>query len=355
MLASQKVSRKTVAANGLFYTGTRPESEVNLTLFVYDQDSYGKKQLTDLSRLCDILETPGIKWLNVDGIHDVDVVESIGLQFGVHFLVIEDILDVDQRPKVEDHGKYLYIVLKMVYYDAKADKNISEQVSIILFKDLVITFQEQVGFDVFDSIRNRIINNKGRIRKEESDFLAHAMLDAIVDNYISVMEDIGEDIAILEREVLTNPSKTVLEDIYNIKMDIIFFRKAIWPVREMIIQLQKSDTELIRDPIMPYFRDIYDHTLQALDSVKVYNDTIAGILDIYTSSISNKTNIVMRRLTFITTIFMPLSVLAGIGGMSEWTMMTGGEKNWIIAYPGFLAGLIVIGFITYMLLRKQGV
>lgn len=350
--AMVKINRKDKETPPACKNKNSQEQEVKMTLIEYSDEFYSKKQVTDLGSICSIIGKPGIKWLNVDGINDVDVVESIGLQFGVHFLVLEDIMDTDQRPKVEDDGKYLYTVLKMVYFDPKNRKIISEQLSIILFSDIVITFQEEEGYDVFDPIRNRIMNNKGRIRKGGADFLAYSLIDAIVDNYVSVIDEIGGEISTLEREVLTNPNPEVLEKIYNLKMDIVFYRNAIWPAREVVIQLQKTESDLLRDNILPYYRDVNDHVLQALDTVKVYNDTVTGILDIYNSSVNNQTTEVMRRLTFITTIFMPLSVLAGIGGMSEWTMMTGGEKNWPYAYAGFVLMLTIIGFITYQVLKK---
>lgn len=350
-----KTTRKSIlASEPLSYTGhTNETEEVGVSLFYYEADSYGKRQITDFSHLSEIHDIPGIKWINVDGIHDVDIVESIGMQFGIHFLVLEDILDVNQRPKMEDHDLYLYTVLKMVYLDKKSSKIVAEHVSLLIFSDMVITFQERMGYDVFDPIRNRIMNNRGKIRREGADYLAYSLLDAIIDNYISVMGEISEEIASLEKEVLSNPTTEILEDIYTLKMDIVFYRKAIWPLREMMIQFQKVDSDLISEAIAPYFRDIYDHTLQALDSVKVYNDTLSGILDIYTSSISNRTNVVMRRLTIITTIFMPLTLLASIGGMSEWTVMTGGEKNIWIAYPMFFVLLLAIGFGTYWLLKRM--
>lgn len=351
---SKSVRKSLLSSERLSYTGKQSEKEVLITLIYYDHESYGKRQVSDLSRLCDIIDMPGVKWLNVDGIHDVDIVESIGLQFGVHFLVLEDILDVNQRPKVEDHDKYMYIVVKMVYLDKTTSKIVSEHVSILLFKNLVITFQEHLGYDVFDPIRNRIINNRGRIRRESADYLGYSLIDSIIDNYIVVMNEIGEEITLLEKEILTNASPDVLEDIYTLKMDIIFYRKAIWPVREMLIQLQKTDSDLISEAINPYFRDIYDHTLQALDSVKVYNDTIGGILDIYSSSINNRTNLVMRRLTLITAVFTPLNLLAGIGGMSEFTMMTGGPKHWYYAYPAFFMLLGIVALITFIFLKRRG-
>lgn len=352
MLISSRTLRKPGSSpDSLYFNGVKPDKDVVLTLIHYDKSSYGKQTITDLSNINAIASTPGVKWLNVDGIHDVDVVETIGFQFGIDFLVLEDILDVNQRPKVDDHHDYIYIVLKMVYLDKKLDKIVSEQVSIIFMKNIVITFQEQLGYDVFDQIRNRIMNNRGKIRKEGADFLVYSLIDSIIDNYISVTDDIGDEIAEVEKQVLTTPTEETLEDIYNLKLDIIFYRNAIWPVREVIIQFQKIENSLFKTALVPYYRDVFDHTLQAIDTIKVYNDTISEILGIYSSSITNKTNKVMQRLTFITTIFMPLSVIAGIGGMSEWSMMTG-PQNWRVSYPMFILMLVVIGLITYLILRR---
>jgi magnesium transporter len=351
-VSSRTLKKLGMSSDSLFYTGVRPDKDVMLTLFNYDKASYGKKLITDLSNINSLNDTPGVKWLNVDGIHDVDIVETIGFQFGIDFLVLEDILDVNQRPKVEDHHKYVYIVLKMVYNDTKLDKIVSEQVSIIFMKNLIITFQEQLGYDVFDPIRNRIVNNRGKIRKEGADFLVYSLIDSIIDNYISVTDDISEEIADIEKQVLTAPTKETLEDIYSLKLDIIFYRNAIWPVREVIIQLQKIENGLFKPALAPYYRDVYDHTLQAIDTIKIYNDTISEILGIYSSSIANKTNEIIQRLTFITTIFMPLSVIAGIGGMSEWSMMTG-PQNWKISYPLFVMILAAIAIVTYIILKRM--
>ena len=348
-ISTQKIKKQGIQEN-LLYTGHAQSVDVNITLITYNEQCYQRTKNVDLAKMASISEMPGVKWLNIDGVHDVDVIESIGMQFGIHFLVLEDIMDVNQRPKIENYDNYIYLTLKMMYIDKTEEKIISEQISMVLFKDILITFQERSG-DIFDTIRNKIMTNKGKIRKLGSDYLAYSLIDAIVDHYSIIMEDIGEEISGIEKEILKNPSSEILEDIYNLKMDIIFMRKTMLPIRELITNMRKEESELINDYLEPYARDLYDHIVQVLDNLKSASDTITGILDIYSSSISNQTNKVMQRLTLITTIFMPLSVLAGIGGMSEWSMMTG-PGNWRISYPLFFLGLIVIGFITWLILRK---
>ena len=349
-LSTQKLRRQTYQNEKLHYTGPKNTEPVEIFLISYDENSYLKKRIADLAHLNDEVRLSGNKWINVDGVHDVEIIESIGIQFGVHFMVLEDIVEVDQRPKMEDYDNQIYVTVKMLYLDAEEEKIVSEQISFLLFEDTLITFQERVG-DFFNPIRNKIFNNKGRIRKMGVDYLMYVLMDAIVDNYFHILEEMGEEIAGMEKNALLDPSSEVLQEIYDFKTDIIFLRQSILPIREVINKLLKEESSLFQDSLEPYLRDLLDHSNQVIDSIKTYSDTITGILEIYSSSSSNMLNKEMRRLSMITAVFMPLSFLAGVGGMSEWSMMTGSE-NWVISYPVFLGISLVVAVLTYIFLKK---
>jgi magnesium transporter len=285
-----------------------------------------------------------VTWINVSGIHETAVLEKLGASFNLHPLVMEDVMNATQRPKVEDYEKYLYIVLKMVYEDAKRNDIIEEQVSIILGKTYVISFQEN-GKDVFDQIRQRIRNNRGVIRKSGADFLTYALIDAVVDGYFEVIERFEDMIEFLEDKVVTEPSPENLRVIHDTKMETIMLRKSIWPLREMVGFLERGESSLIQKTTLVYLRDVYDHTIRLIDSVETIRDMLSGMLDIYLTNVSNRMNEIMKVLTIITTIFIPLTFIAGIYGMN-FHYMPEISKRW--GYPAVLGLMIVI--VLFMLL-----
>ncbi len=293
-----------------------------------------------------------IRWINVDGIQDPDVVGRIGECYGIHPLVLEDIMTSGQRPKVEDHGEYLVVILKMIYPGVKRRDIVDEQLSLIIGKNYIISFQESPGGDPFNTIRERIRANMGRIRTEGTDFLAYALMDVIIDNYFVILEKIGEEIETIEEETMQKPVPGTLKKTYDLKRTLIFFRKYVWPTREVVSSLNRSESGLIGSATKYYFRDAYDHVIQLMDSIETYRDLSATIVEIYLSSVSNRTNEAMKRLTIVATICMPMGVIAGIGGMSEWSMMTG-TGNWMISYPLFILGLGILGVCTYMFFRLK--
>jgi magnesium transporter len=285
-----------------------------------------------------------VTWINVSGIHETAVLEKLGASFNLHPLVMEDVMNATQRPKVEDYEKYLYIVVKMVYEDAKRNDIIEEQVSIILGKTYVISFQEN-GKDVFDQIRQRIRNNRGVIRKSGADFLTYALIDAVVDGYFEVIERFEDMIEFLEDKVVTEPSPENLRVIHDTKMETIMLRKSIWPLREMVGFLERGESSLIQKTTLVYLRDVYDHTIRLIDSVETIRDMLSGMLDIYLTNVSNRMNEIMKVLTIITTIFIPLTFIAGIYGMN-FHYMPELSKWW--GYPAVLGVMIVI--VLFMLL-----
>jgi magnesium transporter len=347
----KKRSRKTGLPPGtLVHIGERKAETLKITIMDYDEAHFQERETKTVEECFAFKNTPGITWINIDGLHQIDVLEKLGECYGFHPLVLEDILNTDQRPKMEDYGDYLYIVLRMLSYKDQGTEIETEQVSLILGENFVFSFQEKEG-DSFDPIRQRIRNNKGRIRKMGADYLAYALIDLIVDNYFIIMEKLGETIEFLEEELVTRPVPETLRTIHQLKRELIFLRKAVWPLREVIGSLQRGELTLIQETSRVYLRDVYDHTIQVIDTIETFRDMISGMLDIYLSSVSNRLNSVMKVLTIIATIFMPLTFLAGIYGMNFKNFP---ELEWRWSYPFFwlVAALITISMLLYFKKKK---
>jgi magnesium transporter len=334
----------------LIHIGERKAEKVRITLIDHDEDHLEEREVTRVEEVFPFKERPTVTWINIDGIHDVELIEAIGQHFDVHPLLLEDILNTEHRPKMDDYESYLFIVLKMLYYNDKEHEIDAEQVSLILGPTFVISFQEREG-DVFNFVRDRIRNKKGRIRKAGPDYLAYALIDAIVDNYFVILEKIGEVIEDTEEELVTNPTPETLRTIHSLKRSMIFLRKSVWPLRELINGLERLESPLIQEPTDIYLRDLYDHTIQVIDTVENFRDMIAGMLDIYLSSLSNKMNEIMKVLTIIATIFIPLTFIAGIYGMNFQYMP---ELGWRWGYPAvwLVMGAILITMLVYFRRRR---
>ncbi|MBK5100351.1 MAG: magnesium/cobalt transporter CorA [Desulfobacteraceae bacterium] len=327
---SKKRSEKTGLPPGtLVHIGEKKAEKVNISLIDYDETQFQHQESVTVEEAVPFKEKPTVTWLTVTGLHEVKIVEEIGKAFNIHPLLLEDIVHTGQRPKLEDFGDYLFFVLKMLTYDEDTSEVLAEQVSLILGPHFVISFQENEG-DVFNPVRERIRNSKGRIRKLGSDYLAYALIDAIVDNYFVILEHFGEKIEVLQEEVLSQPGPDTLQLIQATKRDMIFLRKSVWPLREAISVLYRGESSLITDGVIPYLRDVYDHTIQVIDSIETSRDMISGTLDVYLSSVSNKMNEVMKVLTIIATIFIPITFIAGVFGMNFKYMP---ELEWRWAYP----------------------
>lgn len=296
---------------------------------------------------CFPLEEKQITWIDVDGVHQPEIVEEIGTLLDIHPLVLEDILNTAQRPKMEDFGKYIFVVLKML--SLEENEIASEQISFILGQNFVISFQEREG-DIFDPIRERIRHAKGKVRKMGSDYLVYALADAVVDDYFAVLEKIGEQIEDMEDEVVTNPTSETMQTIHNLKRNIILLRKSTWPLREVISELERGETVLIDEKTGIYFRDVYDHTIQVIDIIETLRDVVSGMLDIYLTSISNRMNEIMKVLTIIATIFIPLTFIAGIYGMNFVYMP---ELGWHWGYFAVLLSMIFVGACMVVYFRKK--
>lgn len=336
----------------LLYEGKTKTGKVKITVFDYDEKDCVEKVVNDVEECFPFKDKPTVTWINVDGIHCIDVLEKLSACYLVHHLVLEDILNINQRPKAEDFGEYIYIAAKMLSFDGTKDDIIEEQVSIILGNNFVITFQEEKEGDVFDVIRQRIRTGKGRIRKMKADYLAYALLDAIVDNYFVILEKVGEKIESIEESLMLKADSALLNSINKMKRNLIFLRKSVWPLREVVRTVTQTDSPLIREQALVYYRDIHDHVIQAVDTIEAFRDTVSSMLDIYLSSLSHRLNEVMKVLTIIATIFMPLTFIAGIYGMNFNTQASRfnmPELNWPFGYLFvlFLMATVVTGMVMY--------
>ncbi|MFH1092979.1 MAG: magnesium/cobalt transporter CorA [Candidatus Omnitrophota bacterium] len=323
--------------------------KVKISVMDYDDKNFQEKEITSIEEIFPFKDTPTVTWVNVDGLHEPEIIEKIGNNFEMHPLTREDIISTGQRPKYEDFDKYIFVVLKMIMFDEVKKEVISEQVSLIFGSNFVISFQETEG-DVFNSVRERIRNFKGRIRKMGADYLAYCLLDAVVDNYYSVLEKLGEKIEGLEEELIANPMPKTLQAIYNLKRDIIFLRKSIWPLREVVGSLERGESKLIKKGTSIFLRDLYDHTIQAIDTIETFRDMVSGILDIYLSSVSNRMNEVMKVLTVFAAIFIPLTFIVGVYGMNFEFMP---ELKWKYGYFMLLGFMAVVSFGMLVYFRRK--
>ena len=341
----------------LTYQGDSKSGKVKITVFDYDESHCTETELDSVEKCFTYKDKPTVTWINVDGLSRIDVLEKLSDYYLLHHLVLEDILNVNQRPKAEDFGSYFYIVSKMISMDAGKDEINEEQVSILLGSNFVITFQEEKEGDVFEEIRQRIRKGQGRIRKMGADYLVYRLLDSIVDNYFVVLEKIGEKIETIEESLLVDPNADTIHTINHLKRNLIFLRKSVWPLREVIRTVTQTDSSLMHEQSLVYFRDIHDHAIQAVDTIEAFRDTVSSMLDVYLSSMNHRLNEVMKVLTIIATIFMPLTFITGLYGMNFNTHVSiynMPELNWAYGYPMVLGiiFLVVLGMLYYFKKRK---
>jgi len=333
----------------LIHIGEKKTEELKITVIDYEETHFEEREVKRVEECFVFKDKPTVTWMNVDGLHQVEILEKLGECYGLHPLVLEDILNTDQRPKMEDYGEYIYIVLKALDYNDKSNEIETEQISLILGSNFVFSFQEREG-DTFDPIRERIRNGKGRIRSMGADYLAYALVDSIVDNYFIILEKLGEKIEFLEDKLVSHPTPETLQTIHHLRREMIFLRKAVWPLREVINSLERGESSLVKESTRLYLRDVYDHTIQTIDTIETYRDMVSGMLDIYLSSVSNRLNSVMKVLTIIATIFMPLTFLAGVYGMNFKYMP---ELGWRLGYPFIWLIMIGIGVLMLIFFRKK--
>lgn len=319
---------------------------------------YGEHTLTDdflkdqeeLACSLERFEEDAVCWVNIDGLHETGVIEHLGTRFSIPALVLEDILNTGQRPKLEDHPEYVFVTLKLLYLNESETLVHSEQLSLLLKDKLLITFQERPG-DVFEPVRDRIRRKSGKIRSRGADYLLYALLDSVLENYLKVIEALGESIEDLEEDILDRPGPLVLEEISAHRRENAYLRKAIRPVREIVTQLAKVDSGLIGDGVQPYLRTLSDMERKAAEAVEIYKELLSDHLMKYNMALGNRLNDIMKFLTVFSTIFIPLSFLAGVYGMNFQTMPG-------LAFPyGFhvllgCMGALALGMLLYFKLKK---
>lgn len=332
------------------FVGEQRTQDINITVIDYNQDICTVQQVDSVQDCFQYTDTPTVTWINVDGIHDPSLIEHLGQHYGLHPLIIEDILNTQQRIKVDIFEKYILISLKMHTCDEDTNAILIEQVSIVLMENLVLTFQEEEG-DVFDQIRSRLQSNSGRVRKFGADYLAYALVDAIVDSYFKTVEYLGQQVEYLEDEIMKDPKEDIVEDIHFLKRELLFFRRSAWPMRNMLSELERQASPLIKESTIIYLKDLYDHVIQIIDMIEIFRDMVSGMFDMYMSSVSHKMNEIMKFLTIMGTIFIPLTFIAGIYGMNFHYMP---ELTWKWGYFAVLGCMTAIGAaLLYYFKRKK--
>ena len=297
----------------LIFIGDQKVDSANIRLIDYDPESLTDKELKDIHVTAHLKDTPSVTWININGLHDIDMIQDIGQVFELHPLVMEDILNTGQRPKLEEFDDYIFIVLKMVRFDKATEAIINEQLSMILGKHFLLTFQEQPR-EIFGPVRERIKKQMSRIRKTGTDYLAYALMDTVVDNYIYSIEILGEKIEDLEEDILSDPDTSVMEKINSFKREINYMRKSIRPAKDAIYRISRLDSEIIQEPTLPFLKDLEDLTSHATEAIDTYRDLLTDQLNIYNSVMANKMNDIMKVLTIFAAIFIPLTFIAGIYG-----------------------------------------
>ncbi|MFO7568640.1 MAG: magnesium/cobalt transporter CorA [Smithellaceae bacterium] len=347
--ALKKRSKKTGMIPGsLIHIGDTYVEKPKVRIIRYNENLFEEREGSSDEDFAGLHGGTGNVWMNIDGLQDVKLLENVGHAFDLHPLILEDILNTDQRPKIEDLTDYLYIVLRN-FHNHESGTLYSEQVSIVLGKDFILSFQEKES-PLFAPVLERLRIGKGKIRRAGPDYLVHALIDNVVDHYFIVLEDMGESIERLENDLLRQTTPSELRSIHSLKRDLIFLRKSLWPLRETLSALQRSDSALIDEPSAIYFKDVFDHVIAIIDTVDTFRDMLSGMLDIYLSSVSIKLNEVMKVLTIIATIFMPLTFLAGVYGMNFKHMP---ELEWYWGYFGILALMLTVAVVMLIFFRRK--
>lgn len=326
----------------MFYNGEQQDASVKITLIEFNETEYFEHESLDLSDCLAHVKPKMIKWINVEGVHNLELIEKIGRHYDLHPLTLEDIVHIDQRPKFEEYETYILAIMKMIMYDEEVH---AEQLSIVLTGDTVISFQEPDGGDAFDIIRNRLRQGKGRVRKLGADYLFYALMDAVVDYYFNTIEKIGDKVEGIEEEIINEPKRESLIELYNLKRQVIYLRKQVWPLRDMLSNLLRSESEFITANTQLFFRDLQDHSTRIIDTVETYRDLLSGMMDIYLSTNANKMNEVMKVLTIMSSIFIPVTFIAGVYGMNfdympELRSPYGYAAVWVVMLS-IMGGLVI--------------
>lgn len=295
------------------YMGDKENIDVHIEVIDYNKDTYTIENYKDVTETFELGTDDTITWTNLTGLNNVEDIKKLGTFYNIHPLILEDIVDPHQRPKIDEFEEYVFVVAKMLYY--KDDILVVEHISIVMGENYVLTFQES-EYDVFDGLRDRLRAGKGRIRTEGADYLLFCILDSIIDNYFLVVESLSEKIENLEDQLFDDPEETSSKYIQELKREALRIRKSIFPLREVLSRLEKMEIKCVKPQTINYFKDLYDNIVQVIETVEIYREMIWGLIDMYMSTISNKMNSVMKVLTIIATIFIPLTFIAGIYGMN---------------------------------------
>jgi magnesium transporter len=349
---SKKKKKIGLPPGTLIYTGDKIKEKTKIRVTDYNEELYEFQEISEIQKDLSKIKKGLIRWIDIHGLAEVKVIEEIGRQFNLHQLVLEDILSTNQLPKLEDYGSYIFIIMRKLTWNKDQDEFEFEQTSLILGENYVISLQER-DTKLFDPIYERIRVSKGRVRSMNADYLFYVLIDIIIDNFFIILEKMGEDIEKIEDLLIKNPEPETLQLIYRMKRSSIELRKSIWPIREVINKLQREQSSLIGDDLQIYLRDIYDHIFRISDLLENYREIIFGMLDMYLSSVSNRMNDIMKVLTIISTVFIPLSFLAGFYGMNFVYMP---EFSQPLAYPILIITMCIIaGVMLYYFKRKRWV
>jgi magnesium transporter len=346
----QKLKSKLGMAPGTpVFTGLQKMPNVDIAAICYSEDDFYESNPKTIDEVIEtIKKSKAVAWINIDGLHDVVAIEAICGFLDIHKLTVEDILSVGQRPKLEDYSHYLHVVLKEIALDPELETIEHEQISFILKGNVLITFQERTG-DVFDGVRKRIREGKGNVRKRGADYLLYALLDNVVDNYFVVLESFGEKLDDLETELLENPDKNTLTKLHNFRRETLGLRRTVYPLREMVAAFEKLEEPLFSHSNKVFTRDLYDHAIKVIETVEIYRDMTSSLLDLYINSVSNKLNEIMKVLTIMTSLFIPLSFIAGVYGMNFDNMPELHHK-----YGYYVVwGVMIVVFIGLLIFLKR--
>lgn len=343
----QRSQKTGLPPGALVHLGERKTEHAAISLIEYGQGEFLEYCFAAVDAVGGYTPRLPVRWLNVHGLHEPEVLAEIGQRFKLHPLVLEDILNTDQRPKMDDYGDYLYIVARFFDYDAAAMTVSSEQVSLVVGESFVLSFQERPTGS-FDPVRERLRQDRGRIRQLGADYLAYALLDVMVDRYFAVLEQVGEHTEQLEDELMRKASPAVLQTLHQLKRETLTLRRAVWPLREVINVLTRADVRFFKPETQPYLRDVYDHTVHVIESLEAIRDLLAGMLDIYLSSISNRVNQEVRVLTVIALTFMPATLISGIFGMNFKLMpLLDNPVGFVIAIAMMVAVAATLAFVFW--------
>ena len=333
----------------LIYTGNEKDVNISIDLLQFNEIHFLERNQIKKINEIDILNDSYVSWLDIKGLHNEEIISELGELTNIHSLTLEDLLNVNQRPKIDFYFTYIYIVIQALKFDANTQNIESEQLSIILGENYVMTFWEKPN-NSLDFIKNRIKTKLGKIVSLGSDYLAYAILDAIIDDYYDVIENLGDQIEDLEEKLMLEPHKIQIQDIYIFKRKLLEIRKAVWPIREVVTKLQKSETDFIKEKTSLYLRDLYDHSIQLIETIDIYRDIISGLADMYLSTTSNRLNEIMKVLTILSSVFIPITFIAGVYGMNFKNMP---ELEWQYGYLYSIGLMFLIAIIMLFYFRKK--